>query len=219
MAGDSPQTEAEWEEYINILQARSGRLRDVLTTSVTKSVDPSEQLRIIHAEMGWTKEDDTGGRTRSSAEKREAATNQAPAPELLDSIPAYAGARALEKNVRDPLLRGFLSTLPAGASEDDWLMMKGELDAAFRPFNDTSSELKRGHDLGYSRQTIRGNIVYCRRAVRAAEECEGIVATLSENGVLDAPKAAELSGQICVLREVIRHRIADLRMRAESMGA
>lgn len=223
MTDDGPRTEEEWEEFLNVLRARTARLGDLFRTLFHHP----DRNRIIDSEMGW-------GPSLSSIPSKsgpglglegvEAFAASPGAGEgaqvagvdvALAAIPAYMAAKSLADSVCGEVVRGVLFKY-RDADESRVPEQCDEIDAALRPFANIWAELKRGHDLGYDARTICGNVAYCRRAMKVAEECSGVLWTLADDGTLDDATVASLRSRLKGVQEAIQQRISDLRAQADA---
>ncbi len=70
-----------------------------------------------------------------------------------------------------------------------------------------------GHQIGYERETLCGNIACCRRALISLTECIDSLFALRQRRILDSSQADVLFAQGRQLGDTIAERIRDLRSR------
>ncbi|MBL7223018.1 MAG: hypothetical protein ISS72_04120 [Candidatus Brocadiae bacterium] len=120
----------------------------------------------------------------------------------LDGIPAFS--RAHDYAVL--LERDILDRLP-DADEDE------DADQVLRAAGDAVEQVASGHSVGYERETLCGNIAYCRRALASLAECLDGLRQLRERGALAPDEAARFLATGQDVRDAIAQRIEDLRSR------
>ena len=75
------------------------------------------------------------------------------------------------------------------------------------------AKIANGHHMGYEDQVIGGNVVNCKRALAAVEECEIALRLIQKRQLVPVTALPALFDHVAQARKAINDRIAELRAR------
>ena len=185
-------TEEDWEAYFDqqdVLNAKYRELHETLR-------DHPRRDEIIGHEMHWNLPEDVLDDLIGEPRVREDA-------EELASIPVYATARQFALD----LDRAIVARLRSHAQSDEDALR------ACRAAYAVAAEIAGGHDVGYERETLCGNIVCCKRAMANVLECLDGLLALRGRGILPPKVADALLARGRELKQAVAERIEQLRTR------
>jgi len=185
-------SEEDWEAFFDqqdVLNAKYRELHETLRKH------PRRDELIAH-EMHWNLPEQV----------LDQMTGEPPDPRAsreLAAIPAYAAAQKFALD----LDRAIVARLRARAQTDE--------DAArtCRAAYAIPAEIAGGHDVGYERETLCGNIVCCKRAMANVLECLDGLLALRARGILPPKVADALLARGRELKQAVEQRIEELRAR------
>lgn len=155
--------EEDWEAYFARQDVLNAKYEELLETLI----DHPDGDDLIAREMHWELPEDIGGE-REAGPLDDEAFGEEPGEALggLDSIPAYRTAHQYALEVERAL------TAHLAEPEDDEDARRAAYAAS-----EVSLKIAGGHGLGYDRDSLCGNIVCCKRALRDLAECfDGLLA-------------------------------------------
>ena len=201
---------------------RAARYSELLETLV----DDPDRDEIIDHEMGWDRKRD-GKDNEWMAELEEAAAEAQENDNLISEedsaqsehrtideemaeedrqmrkIPAYALAEELSRRL-DKLL---VPLMPDDSEADE------DVIQAFIQIKIASAKISAGHAMGYRDEVIGGNVVNCKRALAAAEECDTALRGVHARKLISQTDYANLAADLAGVHKAIADRIAELRSR------
>lgn len=228
---ERPMTEAEWEAQFRESEARSARYGDLFETLL----DHPDRDEIINHEMGWDGDDDDEDEEDWDPEREawedekaeiireaEAAMNDPEEraaieaemrreSEELENMPAYRVSFDTGLKVHEavtPHLNGHIDDEGESIDEIGEHLQEASANALI-----PAAKIAGGHGIGYDDDVLCGNIVCCKRARDAAQQCVEALTWLGEREVLPTATAAELRADMQHVVQVIDERIAELRTR------
>jgi hypothetical protein len=206
---DRPWTEEEWERLLRSSELRAARFEELFETLENHP----DRDRIIAEEMGWD-------------------------PELLCEDPEQDAAEEFEEELEpdeeweeeDRRQQAALESMPAYAEAQDW---SAKAYSSLRTFLEAAEEvdaddplaiacchphivpakLCAGHSMGYDDDVLCGNIVYCKRALKAARESVAAMEQLAESGTVPEHLILPLIEQGNRVIRLVEEHIAELRAR------
>jgi len=117
----------------------------------------------------------------------------------------------------DPRASRELAAIPVYAAAEKFAL---DLDRAIEDAARTCraayaipAEIAGGHDVGYERETLCGNIVCCKRAMANVLECLDGLLALRARGILPPKVADALLARGRELKQAVEQRIEELRAR------
>jgi len=211
---DRPWNEEQWEEFMKRSDVRSAKYGELLETFI----DHPDRDEIIDREMGW--DQDEGGETEEEEAARIEEWNRI-CEEALDdpdieremeerdrqlkSMPAYQKAFGFAIKVHNELK--FLFTEDEDEEPDEDLMdLLGSSGLV-------GAKIAGGHGMGYEEHSLCGNIVNCKRALKAADESLESLKALRERKVISAELSEELMRDAEEVRRLVAERVEELRQR------
>lgn len=240
MAHDEPElpmTEEQWEALMRQSDARAARYGELLDTLM----DEPDRDEIIDKEMGWDDEKEEADQewieelnaafdeaadavARGENPVNDEALEQDPGELLPESvleeyddrdgfdesdrqlhrIPAYHMAMKLSEKM-DRVVRPLLKSGGSEPPED--------VGEAYIQIKIVAVKIAGGHGMGYDDDALGGNVVNCKRARAAADECEIAIKSLKKLKLISARAANDLLKDILELQKVVDKRIAELRAR------
>jgi hypothetical protein len=216
---DRPMTVAEWEAFMRESDLRSARYGELLETL---HEDPDCHEKIDH-EMGWDREDEAmTDEEREQASRdidemnrvcEEALTDPEIEAEMrasdhaLNTMPAYILANEARDVVHDVLK-------PYARNDDGLDDDSGELiGEAFIGIAIASAKIAGGHGMGYSDDSIGGNVVNCKRALAGARQSIEALEQLVKRKILSSKQLERVMPALREAERAIEARIAELRAR------
>jgi len=191
-AGQHEWSEEDWEAFFDqqdVLNAKYRELHETLR-------DHPRRDEIIAHEMRWNLPEDLLDHFAGAPRMHQ---ND---PDLA-SIPVYAVA---EKFALD-LDRAIVARLRGRAQSDE------DAVRTCRAVYAIPAEIASGHDVGYERETLCGNIVRCKRAMANVIECLDGLLALRARGILPSSVADSFLARGRELKQAVAQRIEELRAR------
>jgi hypothetical protein len=220
---DRPWTEEQWEVFMRNADLRAARYSELLETLV----DDPDRDDIIDREMGWDRNRDLGDSDWMAELEAAAADGQendnliseedaashdermtideeiAEDERNMRKIPAYALCEALSHRL-DKLL---LPLMPKDAEADE------DVIQAYIQIKIASAKILAGHGMGYRDEVIGGNVVNCKRALAAADECAAALASIAQRNLISTSDYTSMAADLTRARHAITDRLAELRSR------
>jgi len=225
---ERPWTEQQWEDFMRHADLRAARYGELMETLI----DDPDRDDIIDHEMGWDRKrervdeewmqeleeaateaeaDDEFDNSDDDEEEDDPvdAQHKADLRELrdreLDAIPAYAvceqASDAIDAVVL-PLMRG------KGEGEGD-----EDVAQAFIQIKIAGAKIASGHGMGYEDEVIGGNVVNCKRALTAIEECKVAIKAIAAKKLIAAAAVPDLLEHVAKAHQAVSDRITELRAR------
>lgn len=236
-----PWTEEQWEAFMRKSDLRAARYSDLLETLMDEpdrdaiidhemGWDKEDGETDDEADREWIEEMNQAFEETAEAVERgenpadEEALEQDPGELLPESvlddeedrdeldesdrqlhrIPAYHLAMALSQKI-DNVLRPLMNR--AGQEPPE------EIEQAFIQIKIAAVKIAGGHGMGYDDDVLGGNVVNCKFARTAANECRKAIQSLAQLEVISAETASVLLEELTTLQNAIDSRIAELRAR------
>lgn len=224
---DRPWTEQQWEDFMRRADLRIARYGELMETLI----DDPDREEIIDHEMGWDRRREALDEqwrqeiTDAAIEAEQELENSSDAAEEdpvdvqqmsdldqlrdreLDAIPAYAACEAAS-NAIDRVLVPLMRRHGDATEEGD-----EDLGQAFIQIKIAGAKIASGHGMGYEDEVLGGNVVNCKRALAAAEECEIALKQIHKRNLVPAGAVAPLLEHVARSHQAISDRLADLRAR------
>ena len=229
---DRPWTEQQWEDFLRHADLRTARYGELMETLI----DNPNREEIIDHEMGWDRKREALDEqwlqeiTEAAAEAEEELNSSSEDPvdvqqmsdldqlrdRELDAIPAYAACEAASIAV-DRLLVPLMRSHGGAKEESDPGNEHDEGDEdvaqAFIQIKIAGAKIANGHGMGYEDEVLGGNVVNCKRALAAVEECETALKQIQKRNLIPVAAAASLLEHVARSHKAVSDRIADLRAR------
>lgn len=218
LSDDGPWNEAQWEAFMERQDIRSAKFGELFETFL----DHPERDQIIAREMGWFRDEPPDEEQQRLDDELIEEMNRAAAEyealsdeekevlhqqehEEIEAIPAYHAAHEFGLRVHHAL-QPFVREM---CEEDP----DEELLVAFGDSLVIAAKLVAGHAMGYEDDSLCGNIVNCKRALRAADRCLAAMRALRDRGAVEHQLIQSLLEEATQVRDLVRARITELRSR------
>lgn len=230
---DQPWTEEQWEKFLKTADLRAARYGELMETLI----DDPDRDEIIDKEMGWEKEESDSEELLEAPQhdiaEAEDDEDEIPETELeeqdpgemlpesvlagrddeeffdsadrqLHRLPSYHLAEKLSKRI-DELLVPHMKVRAEDGDDD--------VAQAFIQIKIASAKIAGGHQMGYHDEVLGGNVVNCKRALDAAQECRTALEGMLSREVFGAEQLEPLLADLSAVHSAIEKRIAELRAR------
>jgi hypothetical protein len=221
---DRPWTEQQWEDFLRQADLRTARYGELMETLM----DDPDREQIIDHEMGWDRKREAADEqwlqevTEAAVEAQEALESSddpaTPDPAHLkkmddlqrlrggelDAIPAYSACEAAS-NAIDRALASLMRDRVQAEDED--------IAQVFIQIRIAGAKIASGHHLGYEDEVIGGNVVNCKRALAAVEECQIALKLIQSRNVIPTTSMPTLFAHVDQAHKAISYRIEELRAR------
>jgi hypothetical protein len=221
---DRPWTEQQWDDFMRNADLRAARYGELMETLI----DDPDREEIIDHEMGWDRKRGAIDEqwlqevTEAAAEAQEELENSNEASvddpvdvqqmddvdqhrdRELDAIPAYAACEAAS-NAIDRALVPLMRDAHEEADED--------VAQAYIQIKIAGAKIAGGHGMGYKDEVLGGNVVNCKRALAAVEECQIALKLVEKKRLIPATALPLLLEYVARSHKAISDRIAELRAR------
>jgi len=207
---DRPWTEEEWERFIAHDEARSAKFGELFETLM----DHPDREAIIDREMGWDQPDDEAeddDEELPPVEDIEPPTDEEMVEwlrereEALQAIPAYT--RGCDYGLKVYwALKPYMEKQDMDDPDED-------LVTAYSDSRVIATKIAGGHAMGYTDDTLGGNIVKCKRSLAAANKCLEAMALVKARGLVPAEVMDPLIAEGKEVRALVEQHIAELRKR------
>lgn len=193
--------EADWEEYLaqqDILHAKYDELFETLS-------DHPDRDGVIAAEMHWNLPEELGFECGESCcdECLDGEDLGPPCEHVSDELGSIPAFRLAQDYVLD-VERALAARIPDLDEDED----AGRTVCAA---GEAADRIAVGHGIGYDRESLCGNIAYCRRALASLAECLEGLRACRKRGVLSPREADQFLGRGQRVSEAISQRIEELR--------
>ena len=209
-----PWTEDQWEAFMKRSDVRSAKFGELFET-LREHPDRED---IIAKEMGWDRmrgqldEEEAAARVEEWNRICEEAVND---PDIqrqmeesdreLEALPAYQKANEFALNVYQKL-EPFFAEKDDEEADDDLVDLFGSSHTI-------GVKIAGGHGIGYEDDAICGNIVNCKRALKAAEESIESLNALRQKDVVPTELLEEFMRDAEDTRRLVADHIEELRKR------
>jgi hypothetical protein len=225
---ERPWTEAEWERFLQVSEARSARYGELLETLM----DNPDRDELIAREMGWDMDDDLDG-TELEYPLVDDSELELPDPESPfadedelpaegpdeDGIPRKPNVRTIEAYRRAftwgermlAFVQRFNETDPGSLplpEDPDEILQTAALGST-----SVAAKIAAGHGMGYEDEVLCGNIICCRKALACADEALEALNSLVAFGLASERDIRPLLEQGQSVRLLVEERIVELRSR------
>lgn len=223
---DRPWTEQQWEDFMRHADLRTARYSELMETLI----DDPDREEIIDHEMGWDRKREALDEqwlqeiTDAAIEGEQELENSSDAAEdpvdvqqmrdlvqlrdrELDAIPAYAACETAS-NAIDRILVPLMRDHSEATEDGD-----EDLAQAFIQIKIAGAKIASGHTMGYEDEVLGGNVVNCKRALAAVEECEIALKQIQKTNLIPAEAVPPLLEHIARSHQAISDRITELRAR------
>lgn len=209
---DGPWTEAQWEESIALSAIRSAKYGELMETLIN---DPDRD-EIIAQEMGWTEDDDedpeetrrfietVNKATQDEEGMREVEEEIRQRKEALAAREDYQRAFAFGRQMHD-VLTPLMDDMDPRA-EDDFI-------TAYRDSMVVAAKLSGANAMGEDESVLCGNIVYCSKALTAAQSSVAALRRLRESYAVEDDVVDPLITEGLEVARLVEAHIEQLRKR------
>ena len=206
-----PWNEDKWERFMRKSDAQAARYGDLLETLI----DHPNRDQIIAREMGWDDEpsSETGTNETVTFDAEPSHDEQPGMDSTADensddeddfrTIPVYQAAFEWGIRVHD--------VLKEHLEAEEELEPDNPLLEAYSNSLQVAAKIAGGHGIGYDEESICGNIVCCKIALKAANDAVVALAEVRSSGQPNPKRTKELVQQGNRVCELVADRIEELR--------
>ena len=210
-----PWTEAQWEALMKRSDVRSARYGELLETLI----DHPDRDEIIDREMGWDRADEEPNEEvkKHIEELNRICEEGLDDPDIeremeererqLESMPAYRKSFDFAVETHKKLKHLFVEDEEEAEEPDEDLVdFVGSTHLV-------GAKLAGGHGMGYDDDSLCGNIVNCKRALKAAKESVQSLEALRGRNVISPELFQEFMTGAQEVRRLVEEHIENLRER------